>query len=112
MTKTTDDCREPTAEELNTVLLTLKSAHKHSFLNQEAVNASELAGCFYCCEVYPPSQVKRWVPENCGGKTAICPKCGIDSVLGSASGYPLTADFLKVMEWYWFERETVETVSE
>ena len=90
----------------------LKDAHKRSFRNQEAMNGSELAGCFYCCKVYAPSQVKEYVRENCDGRTAICPKCGIDSVLGSVSGYPLTAEFLEAMHEYWFERETVITVSE
>lgn len=80
----------------------LKDAHKRTFRNQEAMRASELAGCFYCCEVYPPSEITEWVPERCGGRTAICPRCKIDSVLGSSSGYPLTAEFLRAMEERWF----------
>jgi len=34
--------------------------------------------------------------------TALCPRCGIDSVIGSASGYPITADFLLMMRKYYF----------
>jgi hypothetical protein len=41
--------------------------------------------------------------ENGIGQTALCPKCGIDSVLGSNSGYPVTEiGFLKEMKSYWF----------
>jgi hypothetical protein len=36
------------------------------------------------------------------GQTALCPKCGIDSVLGDACGYPLTEDLLSRMHQYWF----------
>jgi hypothetical protein len=34
--------------------------------------------------------------------TALCPKCGIDSVIGSVSGYPIERGFLKKMHDHWF----------
>jgi hypothetical protein len=37
-----------------------------------------------------------------GGDTATCPRCGIDSVLGSAFGFPLTPDFLATVQRRWF----------
>jgi acetone carboxylase gamma subunit len=46
--------------------------------------------------------VREYVRENCDGRTAVCPRCGIDSVIGSAAGYPLTREFLSAMEQYWF----------
>lgn len=36
------------------------------------------------------------------GQTAMCPYCGIDSVIGSASGFPITPEFLMRMRAYWF----------
>ena len=33
---------------------------------------------------------------------ALCPACGIDSVLGSASGFPVTPEFLGRMNACWF----------
>lgn len=33
---------------------------------------------------------------------AICPKCGIDSVIPDASGVPLSAEFLATMKKWWF----------
>jgi hypothetical protein len=80
----------------------LKTAHKRSFRNKETMNASDVAGCFYCCRVYPPSQVKEYVRENEHGHTAVCPHCSIDSVLGDSAGYPLTPEFLRTMHNYWF----------
>jgi hypothetical protein len=37
-------------------------------------------------------------------RTALCPERMIDSVLGDASGFPITPDFLAAMHQYWFER--------
>ena len=34
--------------------------------------------------------------------TALCPYCGIDSIIGESSGYPITAEFLKSMHERWF----------
>jgi len=76
-------------------------AHRHSSRHREEVMASEVCGCFYCLSVFPPGEIERWIgPE--GGDTAICPKCGIDSVIGSASGLPITEEFLTRMKRHWF----------
>jgi hypothetical protein len=37
------------------------------------------------------------------GQTALCPKCGIDAVIGSASGYPISREFLAEMHRHWFD---------
>ena len=41
----------------------------------------------------------EWVDA---GTTMLCPYCEIDSVIGSASGYPITAEFLDAMRRHWF----------
>lgn len=79
----------------------LKLAHKHSSNHRYEVMASSLCGCFYCQSTYSPDSIKEWVADLSG--TAICPKCGVDSVLGDASGYPVSdQDFLKNMHQVWF----------
>ena len=75
------------------------AAHEHSSLHRAQVEASEVCGCFYCTAIFPPSAIAEWVDD---GKTALCPKCGIDAVIGSASGYPVTREFLKRMKSFWF----------
>lgn len=78
-------------------------AHKHSSWHRNEILASKHCGCFYRCEVFDPAEIKEWVDEfNAVGQTAICPRCGIDSVLGSNSGYPITMDFLRAMKGKWF----------
>ncbi len=34
--------------------------------------------------------------------TALCPYCGIDSVLGDNEGFPITQEFLRTMNNEWF----------
>jgi hypothetical protein len=78
-------------------------AHKHTEYQQEILN-SEKAGCFYCLEIYSPDEINDWHGEKCKEyePLAQCPKCGIDSVIGSASGYPMETTFLSVMRDFWF----------
>jgi hypothetical protein len=65
---------------------------------------SELFGCFHCLETFPPLKIEEWVDEdeNEIGQTALCPYCGIDSVIGSKSVVPLTEEFLGTMNQVWF----------
>jgi hypothetical protein len=74
-------------------------AHKHSSKHREALERSDRCGCFYCIQIFEPKEIVEWVDD---GQTAMCPKCGIDSVIGSASGFPIEKAFLKKMELYWF----------
>lgn len=76
------------------------AAHKHSSNHREELMKSEICGCFYCLETFPPQEIERWIDD---GKCAMCPKCDIDSVIGSASSFPITNDFLNRMHKYWFE---------
>ena len=75
------------------------SAHEWSSYHRETLRESDVCGCFYCLEVFPPSEIEEW---TCDDDTALCPKCGIDSVIGSVSGYPIEPEFLKKMHHQWF----------
>jgi|SRR6516165_820547 hypothetical protein len=76
------------------------NAHKHCFGNREELMNSANCGCFYCVSIFPPGEIVKWVDDE--DQTALCPFCGIDSVIGSASGYPITTDFLSRMRKHWF----------
>lgn len=60
--------------------------------------------------MYSPAEIVDWIdpaPEMTAelgrcGQTASCPYCGIDAVIGDASGYPLTPEFLDAMRGQWF----------
>ena len=89
----------PTMEIGSNIPEPYKSAHKHSWKNREAIEASPTCGCFHCGQVFPSSEVEEFHDEN---ETGFCPKCGIDSLLPSTSGLPLTAEFLDRMNYHWF----------
>lgn len=80
----------------------LKQAHKACFCNKHAIRESQECGCFYCERVFDASELKEWVKDR-ADDTALCPYCGIDAVIGDASGYELSPDFLNAMYHYWFE---------
>jgi len=78
------------------------AAWAHAAHHRRELEASDKCGCFYCLAIFPPRAVEDWLNEGDG--TAICPECSIDSVIGSASGFPITTEFLQQMHAYWFER--------
>jgi hypothetical protein len=81
----------------------LEAAHERSMNHRDEIASSDLCGCFHCRSTFPPGDIREWADEVDGlGTTALCPRCGIDSVLGSASGYPLTGEFLAQMRRRWF----------
>src|SRR5260221_3865220 len=77
------------------------AAHKHSSNHRQEVLSSDICGCFYCLEIYTPSEILDWVDDN---QTALCARCGIDSVIGTDSKYSITREFLNSMNEYWFQQ--------
>lgn len=80
----------------------LNSAHGFCTSNREALMQSSVCACFYCLEKYNPSTIIEWIDNKCPD-TAICPLCGIDSVLAEKSPLPINdLDFLKQMQARYF----------
>lgn len=59
----------------------LAKIHRRSLENYNRVLKSQDCGCFYCLEHFLPLEAKFISDQN--GLTAICPECGIDSVICS-----------------------------
>ena len=78
----------------------LRQAHARSIRNKEQLEQSKICGCFSCCRIFPPSEITDYIPDE--PPTAECPYCHIDSVIGDASGFPITKEFLKKMKKRWF----------
>lgn len=71
--------------------------------HRDEIEASDSGGCFYCLAIFGPTEIDTWTEHpNPPGITALCPRCGIDSVIGSASGLPIAAEFLGQMNRRWF----------
>lgn len=90
--------------------LTLHDAHRHCRNHRDELAASAQCGCFHCVRVYAAVEIVDWIDPAServaeyghSGQTALCPYCGVDAVIGDASGYPLTAEFLEAMRAQWF----------
>lgn len=76
-------------------------AHKYSSNHKESLLHDKTCGCFYCLIIFHPKEINFWIKDKHG--TAVCPYCGIDSVIGESSGYPITESFLAKMRKYWFD---------
>lgn len=75
------------------------AAHKHASRHRAELEASARCGCFFCFRTFGHSEIKVWIDAN---QTALCPKCGVDSVLGSASNHRLDDTFLRGMHTHFF----------
>lgn len=81
--------------------LELAKIHDHSFENKEEIMKSNTCGCFYCKEMFAPSEIKEWVGDK-SGDTALCPYCFVDSVIGNASGIEITNKLLEELHSKFF----------
>lgn len=79
-----------------------REAHDATFANWLMLKRSKMCGCIFCCRTYPASDVVDWCNEQDENRTALCPCCGIDSVIPDASGWSLDEEFLKEMKHWWF----------
>lgn len=85
--------------ELKGLRMDVISAHQFCKSHRKQIEASDRCGCFYCLSVFLPVEITEWVDLD---TTAVCPKCGIDSVIGSASNMPVNPEFLSKMNEHWF----------
>jgi len=79
--------------------LDLDAAHRHCYKSRREAMTSKICGCFHCLAIFPPCEIEQWLDD---GQTAMCPKCGTDSVIGSASGFSIDEQFLRSMNQRWF----------
>jgi hypothetical protein len=97
--------------------MTEKELHKKSYNHRASILSSVKCGCFHCLAVFPKEEIQEWTDwseedQNQIGHTAICPKCGIDSIIGDSSA-ELTEDTLLNMKEYWFNYSHIfKTVEE
>lgn len=85
---------------MNTDVL-LEKAHVLCNLNKSSLKKSTKCGCFFCLKIFEYDEIKEWIDSN--ENTALCPYCGIDSVIPESDFYQLDRDFLQQMYRYWFE---------
>ena len=75
------------------------AAKVHTSKHRVEVEASARCGCFFCFRQFPPTMIKAWTESN---QTALCPHCGVDSVIGNAAPFQLDDKFLRRMHGQFF----------
>ena len=78
----------------------ISEIYHYSSQHRALLQQSECCGCFCCLETFAYSEIEDWCDDE---QTAMCPHCGIDAVLGSASVEALTPELLKAMHQAYFE---------
>jgi len=93
--------------QLETMPPEIMEAHAHSIRNRSEVISSARCACFHCCQVFPSSEISHWSDQGADGvgQTALCPRCGIDSVISEAAGFVLSESFLAQLKARWFEQD-------
>ena len=80
----------------------LNKLYLHSINHKAEIQTSKVCGCFYCKRIFEPQNVKEWLKDR--EWTALCPFCGIDAVIGDASGYSINNDVLDKMNKKFFNK--------
>ena len=75
-----------------------EEAAKASIRNKGACIESHHCGCYYCLNTFDPKKIEIWLPDAATA-TAVCPECGIDSVLPNSP----TQDDLIACHERWFQ---------
>ena len=75
------------------------AALRHSTNHRAELDDSQHCGCFFCFRTFVTTDIRSWIDKQ---QTALCPRCGIDSVIGSASGFVLDDRFLRRLHQHHF----------
>lgn len=78
-------------------------AQENAQFNESEVNASTVCGCFNCMAIFSPKEIVSWIAPGNPDRTAICPKCDIQTVVGDASGYPIESGALRKVHNLYFK---------
>jgi len=69
-----------------------QAALKHAARHRDELVKSSHCACFFCFCTFSSSQIYQWVDDK---QTALCPRCGINAVIGTASGLTVNRRFLR-----------------
>ena len=76
----------------------LNKLHSYCSHNKELIITSKTCYCFYCKEKFDSTEVVEYIDN---GQTALCPKCGVDTVLPD-SIKEVNDKVIDEMNKYWF----------
>ena len=81
--------------------------HKYAIYNRKDIEKTDTCGCFYCKNIFYAGDITEWTDE---GQTALCPHCGVDSVICNKEGYIVTPEDLEILNKYYFKDTPIITM--
>ena len=94
----------------------LLAAYRYVSNNWLQIEASTVCGCCSCQQIFPSEEISAWTgldmdnmddPAAVNAQTALCPRCGVEAVIGDKAGFPINAHFLGRMNEAWFQRTII-----
>ena len=90
----------------------IAEARAHSTGNRKEIEASKWGECFSCCGGFRAKEVTRWKDEWTSPErqnrvprwSAVCPECGMPTVIGDASGLLGSQHYTVVLKSFINER--------
>lgn len=72
------------------------AATAHAIENAKEIKRSSHCGCFHCLAIFPATEVTNWLDQDgtIETRTAICPRCEYDTLIGDASGLQIDTALL------------------
>lgn len=74
---------------------------RYSIDNKACLTKADTCGCFYCQKIFNPEEIKKWTDN---GKTAICPHCGVDSIIAETNEIKITPELLEELNKKYFKK--------
>lgn len=74
--------------------------HKYAIHNRKGIEKTDTCGCFHCKNIFYSGNITEWTDD---GKTAICPYCGVDSIIYNKKDYIITSNDLEDLNRYYFK---------
>lgn len=85
----------------------LEELIEHSTNNDLEILQSHKCSCLFCRHTVDAREVQDWVSDE-HGVSAICPECGMDTLIGDASGMSFTKEELREINMTYFGEDYME----
>lgn len=86
---------------------TLRELLAHTTNNDLEILQSHKCSCLFCRHTIDARDVQDWINDD-QGVSAICPECGMDTLIGDASGYSFSKEELREINLTYFGEDFME----
>lgn len=77
----------------------LKKLHQYCTNNKKLISKANKCYCFFCMKEMKSEEIVDYLSVE---ETAICPYCGIDSIIPDSINDEVNITIIKEMNKYWF----------